>query len=213
MSRSQKAVVAGSIAALLSVAGVAGAAGLGAFSTHATRPRPVAVRTDPPRVGRDLVATPERRLPPLRHLYAPDAVLTFDRPVGPRAVAQLRRLDGLRAFTIADSGSVVLGRTRLRLLGVEVAKARGFTPRFTATSAPLWTSVLRGELTVDYSLAGTLKNALGAALPLCGRSNAPVPVRVGAFATVGLGRGEGIVDRSLSASLGLRPARVLIVSG
>src|SRR5439155_110351 len=32
------------------------------------------------------------------------------------------------------------------------------------------------------------------------------------FATVGLGRAEALVDRSLSASLGLRPARVLIVS-
>src|SRR3954468_20795286 len=212
MSRSQKAVVAGLTAALLSLAGVAGAAGLGAFSTHATRPRPLAVRTDPPRVGRDLVAATVRSLPPLRHLYAPDAVLTFDRPIGPSALRQLRRLVGLRAFTVADSGSVVLGRTRIRLLGGDVARTRGFTPRFTATSAPLWTSVLRGELTVDYSLAGTFKNTLGATLPLFGHSNAPVAVRVGAFATVGLGRAQGIVDRSLSASLGLRPARVLVVS-
>jgi hypothetical protein len=98
------------------------------------------------------------------------------------------------------------------VLGVDVAKARRFTPRFTATSAPLWTSVLRGELTVDYSLAGKLKNTLGATLPTFGRGKGPVMVRVGAFATVGLGRAEAIVDHSLSASLGLRPARVLVVS-
>src|SRR5206468_6388212 len=96
--------------------------------------------------------------------------------------------------------------------GVDVAKARRFTPRFTATSAPLWTSVLRGELTVDYSLAGKLKNNLGATLPTFGPSKKPVMIRVGAFATVGLGRAEGIVDSSLSGALGLRPARVLVLS-
>ena len=217
MSRSQKAVVAGLTAALLSAAGVAGAAGLGAFTTHVSRSRPAAVRAVEPRSDRNLVARGlssrvGRPLPPLRHLWAPDVVLTFDRPIGPRAEATLRRLDGLRAFTVADSGSVVIGRTRMRLLGVDVRRARGFTPRFTATSGPLWTSVLRGELTVDYSLAGKLKSALGATLPLFGRSNAPVPTRVGAFATVGLGRAEGLVDRSLSASLGLQASRVLIVS-
>jgi hypothetical protein len=212
MSRSQKAVVAGMTAALLCVAGAAGAAGLGAFTRHAPRSHPIAVRPPQPRADRNEPARAVRSLPPLRHLFAPDAVLSFDRPVGAATVAKLRGLDGLRAFTVADSGSVVIGRTRLRVLGVDVAKARRFTPRFTATSAPLWTSVLRGELTVDYSLAGKLKNTLGATLPTFGRGKGPVMVRVGAFATVGLGRAEAIVDHSLSASLGLRPARVLVVS-
>ena len=217
MSRSQKAVVAGITAGLLSVAGVAGAAGLGAFSAHVSHRISAAGRAPAPRgdrapAARNLAGRAARPLPPLRHLFAPDAVLTFDRPIGPRAVATLRRLDGLRAYTIADSGSVVIGRTRLRLLGVDAAKTRAFTPRFTATSTPLWTSVLRGELTVDYSLAGRLKHSLGVTLPLFGPSSRPVPVRVGAFATVGLGRSEGLIDRSLSPVLGLRPARVLVVS-
>jgi len=212
MTRSQKAVVAGLTAALLSVAGVAGAAGLGAFTTHGTRARPAAERAPAARADRNLPERAVRSLPPLRHRFAPDVVLTFDRPVGPATLARLRRLDGLRAFTVADSGSVIIGRTRLRVLGVDVAQARRFTPRFTATSAPLWTSVLRGELTVDYSLAGRLKNSLGATLPTFGHNKGPVMLRVGAFATVGLGRAEGVVDRSLSASLGLRPSRVLVVS-
>ena len=212
MTRPQKAVVAGITAALLSVAGVAGAAGLGAFHTHVTRSHPLAQRTSAPRADRNLPVRAARTLPPLRHRFAPDAVLTFDRPIGAATLARLHRLEGLRAFTVADSGSIVTGRTRLRVLGVDVAKARRFTPRFTATSGPLWTSVLRGELTVDYSLAGKLKNRLGATLPMFGRGKGPVMVRIGAFATVGLGRAEGLVDRSLSASLGLRPARVLIVS-
>jgi hypothetical protein len=212
MSRSRKAAVAVITAALLSVAGVAGAAGLGAFTTHVARSRPVAVRTPQPRADRNMAASAVRSLPRLRRVLAPDAILTFDQPIGVTTLARLRRLDGLRTFTVADSGSIVIGRTRLRVLGVDVAKARTLTPRFTATSVPLWTSVLLGELTVDYSLAGTLKNSLGATLPTFGHTKAPVMVRVGAFATVGLGRAQGIVDRSLSGPLGLRPSRVLVVS-
>ena len=59
MSRSQKAVVAGITAALLSVAGVAGAAGLGAFTTHVTRSHRVAVRAPQPRADRN---EPARRM-------------------------------------------------------------------------------------------------------------------------------------------------------
>src|SRR5436309_7280345 len=100
MTRPQKAVVAGMTAALLSVAGVAGAAGLGAFTTHVTRSHRVAVRAPQPRADRNEPARAVRTLPPLRHLFAPDVVLSFDRPVGAATLAKLRRLDGLRAFSV-----------------------------------------------------------------------------------------------------------------
>jgi soluble lytic murein transglycosylase-like protein len=90
---------------------------------------------------------------------------------------------------------------------------RRFTPRFTAKSRPLWTSVARGELTIDYSLAGRLKNTLGQTLPVAGHAAlSPAQLRVGAFATVGLGRAQAIVDRSLSASLGLVSQRVVVLA-
>jgi hypothetical protein len=210
MSRSQKAVVGALTAALLAVTGVAGAVSLSA--TRSAKPRPAAVRPTPVRVDRSLTSRVMRPVAPLRHLDAPDAVVTFPQAVGPHTVARLRRLSGLRAFTVADSGAVVIGRTRVRVFGVDPAGVRGFTPRFTAKSRPLWTSVARDELTIDYSLAGQMKNTLGVTLPVFGRRDAPVSLRVGAFATVGLGSAEGIVDRSVSASLGLYSQRVVVVS-
>src|SRR5258705_11462953 len=110
MTRPQKAVVAGMTAALLSVAGVAGAAGLGAFTTHVTRSHPVAQRTAAPRADRNLPERAVRNLPPLRHRFAPDVVLTFDRPVGAATLARLRGLGGRRAVTGAGSGSVIIRR-------------------------------------------------------------------------------------------------------
>jgi hypothetical protein len=171
-----------------------------------------AARPAPQRADRSLPAPEARSVPPLRHLYAPDAIVTFPAAVGRQAQSRLHNLAGLRAFTVADSGAVVIGRTRVRVLAVDVPSARGFTPRFTATSRPLWTSVARGELTIDYSLAGQLKNTLGATVPVFGRHGASPSLRVGAFATIGLGHAQAIVDSSQSRALGLYPQRVIVVS-
>jgi hypothetical protein len=211
MNRSQKAVVGALTAALLTVTGVSvGAVTANGKGHHAraTSLRPVAARAD-----RAVTAPAVRQAPRLRRITPPDAMLTFPTTIGAGTMRRLRRLHGLHAFTVADAGGVVIGATRLHVLGVDPASARGFTPRFTATSRPLWTSLLRGELTVDYSLAGRLQKMLGATMPAFGHgAAAPVPLRVGAFATIGLGRAEAVVDRSLSAPLGLRPRRVIVVS-
>jgi hypothetical protein len=152
-------------------------------------------------------------VPALRRLTAPDAMLWFPSTVTARTLARLRRLSGLQAHAVADIGNVTVGGTSMRVLGVDPAGMRGFTPRFTARSRPMWTSIVRGEMTVDYSLAGRMKRQLGATLPARGRrATTTAAVRVGAFATVGLGRTQAMVDRSLSPALGLASRRVLVVA-
>jgi hypothetical protein len=209
MNRSHKAVAGVLTAVLLTGTGVACAGGLGAHSrrAHATLPRPADTRA-----ARSVSGPVVRRVPPLRRLTAPDAVVTFRASIGAGTIRRLHRLTGLAAFAVADAGSVVVAGTRLHLLGVNPARMRGFTPGFTARSRPLWTSIVRGELTVDYSLAGRMQRDLGAVLPASGHTTPPVQLRVGAFATVGLGGAEGLVDRSMSAPLGLVPQRVLVLS-
>jgi hypothetical protein len=210
MNRSQKAVVGALTAALLTGSGVAAGVSLAGRSghAHATVPRPTDVRA-----ARSLPAPAVRPVPPLRRVTPPDAVITFRGSIGAGTVRRLHRLSGLSAFAVADAGSVVVGGTRLHVLGVNPARMRGFTPRFTARSRPLWTSLSRGELTVDYSLAGRLQRDLGVTLPVSGRgAGLPVQLRIGAFATIGLGGAEALVDRSASAGLGLVPQRVVVLA-
>jgi hypothetical protein len=209
MTRNRTIVVGAVTAAALTVTGVAGAVGLRSHS-HPTRTvvRPVTQRAD-----RSLPAPDSRPVPPLRRLTAPDAVVTLPRSVTPWQLRRVRKLSGVRAVAAADVGTVYLNpRSSMRVLGVDVAAIRGFTPRFTAQSRPLWTSVVRGEMTVDYSLAGRMRSLLGATIPVAARRASPAFVRVGAFATVGLGDAQAIVDRSLSASLHLAVQRVVVVS-
>ena len=211
MNRSQKAVVGALTAALLIGGGVAGAVGLD--SHHHANPRADGVRPVADRAARSLGAPAVRPVPPLRRLTSPDVVITFPSSTGAGTIRKLHRLDGLTMYAVADAGVVQLGKSRLHVLGVNIATARRFTPRFTAKSRPLWTSIARGEVTVDYSFAGRMGNALGQTVSAAGHAvAAPVSLRVGAFATVGLGRAQALVDRSLSASLGLVANRVVIVA-
>ncbi|HET6908874.1 MAG TPA: lytic transglycosylase domain-containing protein [Mycobacteriales bacterium] len=206
MARSQKAVVVAVVAAVLIASGVASAF---AFAGHARGAHPAATQVTPKpvRAARSAVRT----LPALRRLTPPDAMVTLPAPVTAHQLARVKHLYDVRAVAVADQGDMNVGGHRVRVLGLALG-ARGFTPRFTAVSRPLWLSLLRGDMTVDFSLAGRMRNALGATLPVSGRGASLHSVRVGAFATIGLGATQALVDSSMSGALRLSLHRVLIVS-
>jgi hypothetical protein len=206
MARSQKAVVVAVVAAVLIASGIASAFAF-AGRPHPSRPVASQPAPRPVRAARSAVRT----LPPLRRLTEPDAMVTLARPVTARQLARVKHLYGVHAVTVADQGDMSVGGHRVRVLGLELS-ARGFTPRFTAISRPLWLSLLRGDMTVDFSLAGRMRNTLGATLPVSGRGAPLHAVRVGAFATIGLGATQALVDSSMSRALRLSLRRVLVVS-
>jgi hypothetical protein len=209
MTRNKTMVVGGVTTALVAVTGVAGAVGL----TGRSPAKPAAVRPAAQRADRSLPAPDARSVPPLRRMTPPDAVISLPREVSPRRLARVRHVYGVKAVAVADAGRLYLNpHLSVRALGVDVGAIRGFTPRFTARSRPLWTSVARGEMTVDYSLAGRMKSLLGATIPVATKHASPTPLRVGAFATIGLGDAQVIVDRSLTPALHLARQRVIVVS-
>jgi hypothetical protein len=150
-------------------------------------------------------------VPALRHLTPPDVVVMLLRPTDASTVEHLRALPGVRAVALADRGSIRLGQLRLRALGVPIA-IRGFTPSLTATSAALWHSVARGEITVAFANSRPLSHRLGATLKARGSKGTAMPIRVGAFATIGLPGGDALVSRPVARSLGLALNREVLIA-
>jgi hypothetical protein len=107
-------------------------------------------------------------------------------------------------------GAVVVGGHRLTLFGAG-PDLRGLTPALTARSDALWQSIARGELTLSYTKAGHWRRKLGATLTVQGR-NGFFPVRLGAFAALGIGRADGLVNASEARMLGFAPRRELVIS-
>jgi hypothetical protein len=146
---------------------------------------------------------------PLR-IRRPDALVLLPAAARPAAVARLERRPGVDAVAVLSRGGIDIRGHRLTLLGAD-ADIRGLTPTLTARSDALWASVARGELTVSYAKAQQWRRRLGATLVVSAR-HGYFPVRLGAFAALGLGAADGLVSASEAKTLGFRPARELVVS-
>jgi hypothetical protein len=199
---------------------VAGLAGLvvGGHAVAAGRERPTtragALRAQAGQPSRPGVARADRGsrrtpLPPLR-VRRPDVVVLPPGAARPSAVARLDRRPGVRAVAVLSRGAVTVHGHRLTLLGAG-PEVRGLTPSLTARSDELWSSVARGELTLSYAKARRWGHRLGATLAV-GARNGFFPVRLGAFAALGLGAADGLVDSDEARALGLRTGRELVVS-
>jgi hypothetical protein len=117
----------------------------------------------------------------------------------------------VRAVAVLDVGRVRVNGRRLRVLGVDPSRLRGFAPQRSAESDALWQSVARGELTIDLSRWPDLGSSLGQSVVV--QSGRVVrDVRVGAFASLGLGAAQAIVDHSTAADLGLDLSHEMVVS-
>jgi hypothetical protein len=101
---------------------------------------------------------------------------------------------------------------KLHVVGVSPSRIRSFAPDLTARSDALWQSVARGELTVGYAAARPLRHRLGATLLVHGRNHHLATMRIGAFASLGLGSAEGMLSHEAAARLHLHLGRRLLVS-
>lgn len=151
-------------------------------------------------------------VPPLHKLTPPDAIVTLKHAATTHSLTWLRKQAGFRRIAVADRGSIRIHGTRLRAFGVPMSSIRGFTPSLTASSNALWRSIARGELTVAYANAKPLRHHLGQTYPATGRHSTSAPLRIGAFATIGLDGAQALLSHPAAASLGLAPRREVLVT-
>jgi hypothetical protein len=117
---------------------------------------------------------------------------------------------------VVDLSPVDVGRVRVKgapavVYGVDPTTFRRFTPKPSAVSHPLWASVRRGELTASFDMAHELRLPLGKSVTVRAGSLA-IPIRVGAFASMGLPDTDAVVDRSRSPLLGLTPDAGVVIA-
>ena len=204
----------------LGLAGVLAGGTVSAVSLSAERTglaAPAGIDTGLPVAGSDRVVPEQAAAPspvqavaaavaPLGDLQAPDVVVRSTAPLAPDLVARLRAVDGVGASALLDSGTVALGGSDARLVGVDPSEFRGFTPQETAASDALWQAVARGDLGVAFSAAQQRGLPLGGDVALGTGTG-----RVGAVAAFGLGA-EVVTTREQARRLGAVPDSVLVLS-
>ncbi|GHE29745.1 hypothetical protein GCM10017673_35590 [Streptosporangium violaceochromogenes] len=172
-------------------------------------PSPLA---DPlPSQGAGAAAEPSRpprpSVAPLKELRRPHLFVVANGPLASEAVARVARVAGVRAVERADAAEVVLDGKRVQTLGVDPSTFRAFTPRPTARSDRLWRDIAAGELAVSFVLGNDGGMSLGKVV-----STGRTTLRVGAYATMGMGAIDAVVSRPVARLLGIPRDNALVVS-
>ena len=191
-------------AALVMIAGAVGVAhALGPDDRTGTRTATSTAATQAPRAGTTVA--------PLRRLTPPDAVALLPKTATPHQLERLWHVSGVHALAVLDTGRITVRGHALHVVGVRAGRIRSFTPELTAKSDPLWQSIARGELTVGYAAAKSLRHRLGETLLVRGPRHHLATMRIGAFASLGLGSAEGVVSHARAMKLGLHDGRRIYI--
>lgn len=148
---------------------------------------------------------------PLRRRLTPHLLIAGGGSLSPAVVDRARHTKGVAAVEVVDAARAQVAGRRVGLLGVEPSTFRVFAPRSSAESDQLWQTVATGDLAVSFDLGQNGGLALGGTVP-AGSSVSPGQVRVGAYATMGIGDVDAIVSHAQAKTLGMPSGNGLLVS-
>jgi murein DD-endopeptidase MepM/ murein hydrolase activator NlpD len=147
---------------------------------------------------------------PLGSRITPDVLVQSAAQLSPAQVhAALAAAKATQALQL-DARQIHLGTGTTGALGVDPSTFRAWTPAGTAESDPLWQSVARGDIAVAHAVAAALDVPLGGTTTA--GAAAPVPERVGAYASTGIPGIGLIVDKADEAPMHLISGSALLVT-
>ena len=150
------------------------------------------------------------RVPRPHHLVEATLLVTNHKPMSAHTLRALRRVSGVTRTQPVAAGRAHVDGHRAYVLGVDPAKFRPWTPRLTAHSQPLWQSIARGELTASFDMGHEAGLPLGATVPV--GAGHRTPVRIGAFASVGMSGVDAVMSIARARQVGLTSHTGVVVS-
>jgi hypothetical protein len=176
---------------------------LGAAGTSPNTPGPVQAST---------TASPSA-LPHIKakRLITSTLLVTSHVPFSRHEVRKLGRLSRVRRTQIVMAGHAHVDSDRAFMLGVNPTSFRRWTPKATANSNALWSSIMRGDLTASFDMGHDANLPLGADVPVAATREV-MPLRIGAFASVGMAGVDAVVSQARGKQLGLVPKTGVLIS-
>ncbi|MDH2428819.1 NlpC/P60 family protein [Sphaerisporangium sp. TRM90804] len=154
-----------------------------------------------------VAAAPPPAVAPLSELRKPHLFVVAPRSLSSAAVARVRGHRQVGAVEVVDAAEVAMAGKRVQTMGVDPSTFRAYTPRSTAKSDALWNGVAAGDVAVSFTLGSDGGVALGSTVDAGGRK-----LRVGAYATMGMGLINAVVSHDMARSLGVPAGNALVVS-
>jgi cell wall-associated NlpC family hydrolase len=148
---------------------------------------------------------------PLQKRITPHMLVAAPTTLPDDAVGRVRRAPGVEAVEVVDAAQANVNGKRAGLLAVSPSTFRAYTPKSTAESNALWHNIAVGDVAVSFVMGNDGGLRLGGEVPI-GSDHAQWPVRVGAYATMGISEVDAVVSRETGQRLGLPRANAMLVS-
>jgi cell wall-associated NlpC family hydrolase len=126
-------------------------------------------------------------------------------------VDKVRAVKGVAGVEVVDAVQAVVAGKRVGVMGVDPSTFRNYTPKPTAQSDALWRNVAAGDVAISFTMGSDGGVQLGSQVPVGGQQRQS-RLRVGAYATMGIGDVDAVVSHATAQALGVPSANAMLVS-
>ena len=148
---------------------------------------------------------------PLQKATTPHLLVASAQTLPAYAIDRIRQTKGVKGVEVVDAARALVSGKRVGVMGVEPSTFRAYTPKPSARSDALWRNISGGDVAISFTMGQDGGIPLSSWTQIGGRTH-QTPVRVGAYATMGLGQVDAVVSHATARSIGMPSGNALLVS-
>jgi peptidoglycan DL-endopeptidase CwlO len=141
----------------------------------------------------------------------PHVLVASEQTLPAASVDAIRRLKGVKSVEVVDAAQAYIAGKRASVMGVEPSSFRAYTPDPSAKSDPLWRNISAGDVAVSFVMGKDGGIPLASWTQVGGEQH-KTSVRVGAYATMGIGQVDAVVSHATARNIGMPSDNALLVS-
>lgn len=150
-------------------------------------------------------------LPSLQKLVTPSLLVAAGQTLPADVVDKVRKTKGVKNVEVVDAARALVAGKRVGVMGVDPSTFRAYTPAPSAQSDPLWRNVESGDVAISFTMGKDGGIPLGQPTQIGGTTQ-QASVRVGAYATMGIGQVDAVVSHATASKIGMPSGNALLVS-
>jgi cell wall-associated NlpC family hydrolase len=148
---------------------------------------------------------------PLQKAVIPHVLAASAQTIPAASVEAVRHVKGVKAVEVVDAARALVAGKRVGVMGVEPSTFRAYTPEASAKSDALWRNISGGDVAISFTM-GKDGGVPLASWTQIGGTEHKTPVRVGAYATMGIGQVDAVVSHATAHAIGMPSGNALLVS-
>jgi peptidoglycan DL-endopeptidase CwlO len=148
---------------------------------------------------------------PLTKTVTPHVLVASGQTLPASSIEAVRHLKGVKGVEVVDAAQAYVAGKRVGVMGVDPSSFRAYTPDASAKSDALWRNISGGDVAVSFTMGKDGGIPL-ASWTQIGGSQHKTSVRVGAYATMGIGQVDAVVSRATAHTIGMPSGNAMLVN-